>query len=326
MEENKRVEEAEGGCANHYQRLVKQTCEFMLSNPSFCAVIELCAQQVGKANRRRKADVTLEKKLYAEFEDKFKTLDGSKLTKREYMAGATDIIVDMMMENSKGNPLDSVIAYSFAITTYYKNTFDIHKTIKDYSEKNIKAQQEYREVFTKKTDFVPRDEGAKRAWLLLNVALENYELAIKIAKTIGENYNDRSIETTISLMIIKIAYYGHENRVDKMVGSYDAFRRISEIVKPGGVNVNLFLALLLANRNDDVSDEVINKFCDYVIVNNPEASLVFKLWPCFQKPDSEPALKLLAEPTVAKVVTELLGVVTAITEQKNVSSDNCYGV
>lgn len=315
MEENRRIEGTEGGCANHYQRLVKQTCEFMLSNPSFCTVIDLCAQQVGKKKKGSKSSATLDKKLEAEFKKRFMTLCKSKLSKRDYMARVANIFVDVMMENSNGSPLNSIIAYSIAITTYYKNTFDVHKTIADYSEKLLIPQAEYRDALAKIIGFVPSDEKAKKICLLLNVALEDYTSAIKVAQTIDCSYNDKFIETTISLLTIQIAYYGHTNRIEKMVESYDAFRSIREMARPDGVNVDLFIILFSANRNGEISDEILNMFGDYVILKHPEESLVLKILPCFQKPDSESAQKLMAEPAIAKVVKQLQELIATVTEQ-----------
>lgn len=324
MEENRKIEAAEGGCANHYQRLVKQTCEFMASNPSFCAVIDLCAQQVGKKKKGKKAEVNLEKIFKSEFMNRLSTLDQNQLNKREYLANGTDILVDMMSKIHNG-PLALLIPYSLTIPLYYKNTFDIAKTLADYGEHIVTLKVKHSSELTKILHFSPNNSSASDIYLMLNVALENYDTALSFAETLTDESQNNFVDAAVMLLVIQVAYYGHIDSVEHMIKSYEALQDICMTTKRSSKDFKLFLALLLTHKAGVIKDEAVKNFLGFITTKYPSKSLFFSLWACIHDPESEYVQKLMAEPAFTKVVAQLQDLIATLTEQQEYSSDNYYG-
>ncbi|MBT1070933.1 winged helix-turn-helix transcriptional regulator [Pelotalea chapellei] len=322
MEENRRIEESEGGCANHYQRLVKQTFEFMVSNPSFCAVIDLCAQQVGKKKKERKADVDLERIFKTNFMERLRTLDQNKLTKKEYLANGTDILVDMMSKIHDG-PLALLITYSLTIPLYYKNTFDIAKTLEDYGEHLVNIKVKHGSELSKTLNFSPDSSNANDTFFMLNVALENYDTALSFAETLTDKSRNHFIDAAVMLLVIQVAYYGHINNVEHMIKSYEALQSICISTKRSSKDFRLFLALLLAHQADVIKDEAVKKFLGFIATKYPSQSLFFSLWVCIHDPESAYVQKMMAEPAFTKVVAQLQDLIATAIEQQDECADNC---
>ncbi len=324
MDENRRIETVEGNCSNHYKQLVKQTCEFMLSNPAFCAVIDLCAQQVGKKKKGRTAEANLEKIFISEYMNKLNVLDQNKLNKREYLARATNILVDMM-SSIHGGLLASLIPYSLSIPMYYKNTFDIVKTLEDYGAHVATIKLKHRSELTRILSFRPNNSNARDMYLLLNVALGNYDTALEFAETITVEAENQIINKAELLLIVQIAYYGHINNFKQMIISYEALQSICLTTKFGSKDFKLFLALLLAHKAGVIEDEVVKSLLGYIATKYPSKSLFCSLWICIHDPESEYVQKLMTEQAFTKVVAQLQDLIATVSEQQNEGSDNCYG-
>jgi hypothetical protein len=315
-EEHLRIEQSGGSCANHYQRLVQQTYDFMLSNPAFCAVIDLCAQQCSKKKRTIKAYHDWEKKLKSEMTKKFKALDGDKLSKRQYFARVMEIVVDTTA-TFVDSPLTSLATYSQTIPAYYIHTSDINKTLRDYDEKLVPIINNHFDELVYKVGAIPDNKEYLKMVLSLNIALDDYDTAFKIAQTISDDTDKSIIDTTIALLIIQITYYGHTNRIDKMIRSYEALKNINQIIKGTGSFFRLFFAMILAYAVGAVTDKIVTKLVNHATSTSQETILMNRMWTCIQEPGSEAAQKMLADPSIAQMVDQLKSLMANAAEQKN---------
>lgn len=315
-EENQRIEESGGTCGNHYQCLVKRTYEFMLTHPAFCAVIDLCAQQVGKKKKTVNADTKFENKFKTELMNRFKMLDKNKLSTRDYLAGATNIFVDIMTNIHEG-PLASFASYAIVIPTYYSVSFDIAKTLIDYVEHITDINAKHNKELTNVLGFSSNNSKINDLKLLLNIALENYGTALDFAEILKDETENNFIDLAVILLIIQVTYYGHRNSIEQMIRSYEALRSICQIIKNDGEYFMLLFTLLLAHKAGAVTDDTVKKFFDYVEEKYPSKSVIFRFWTCIQEPDSEAAQKMLAEPVVAKIVTQMKNMMASVAEQQS---------
>ena len=314
MEENRRIDAAEGGCANHYQKLVKQTCEFMLLNPAFCAVIDLCAQQVGKKKKTSKADANLEKQIEAEIMKRFELLNKIKLTRAEYELGATNILVDMM-KKVLDEPLALVFSYSLAIPRCYKDTFDIVTALKDYGEQIVTIKTKYQDQIDNYLAFRAHDRKPNSVDILFNVAIEDFDTALKFAASLTDKAESAIFEMAIIILSIQTAYYCHINRIEQAINSFEALQNICQATSHNNGNSAMFFTLLLAHKAGLVAEETVNRLFEYAVEKYP-GELPLDLWRCIQEPDSESAQKLLADPTIAQTVSKINELIATAMDQQ----------
>lgn len=309
--EQQRIEDV-GECTNLYQRLVKQTCEFMLSNPSFCKAIELCALQVGDAKRKGKTSRNLEKKLEKEFRKQLAGFDVRSMSQREYMKNVTRIMVDMLSEIDN-SPLTLLISYSTTIPLYFKNTLDITTSIQHYEKYIIPVKVQNYDVLSDLIN-TPLNDHLN---LLLDVALENYDRAAEYAASHSTEVKGNIANLTLYLLVIQTTYFCHAAKIEQMTASCEALIIISRAISRAGMRYNLLLALLLAYRAGAIQDSVLVKLFSYVQENHPNDLVILGLWECFQKPLSEAAQKLLTDPAFSKVVTQLNDLITSVINQQS---------
>lgn len=311
MEENRRIDAAEGGCANHYQKLVKQTYEFMLSNPSFCAVIELCAQQVGKKKKVKKADANLLKQIESEMTKRIELLNKSELTVSEYETGTKNILVDMMKKVLE-EPLASLFSFSIAIPKSYQSTFDIVTALKDYGEQIVAIKTTHCDQLANMLAFSslkPHIMG-----LLINVAVEDFDRVLTIAASLTDKA-ESDIDMAVILLSIQTAYYCHINRIEQAINSFETIQNICQVIDYNKWNSTLFFTLLLAHKAGLVADEAVNRLFEYAVEKYP-GELPLDLWRCIQEPDSESAQKLLADPTIAQTVSKINELIATAMDQQ----------
>ena len=318
MEENRRIEETEEGCANHYQQLVKQTYEFMLSNPAFCAVIDLCAQQVGKKNKAKKADANLQIQIEAEMTKRFELLNKSKLTRKEYETGFTNILVDMM-KKVVDEPLALLISYSLAIPRSYQSTLDIVTALKDYGNYIVTIKTKCCNELVNGFASMSLNSKSYKSILLFNVAMENFDAALTVTASLTDKAENDIIDMAVILLSIQTVYYCHINRIEQAIISLDALQNICKTTNYSNGSSGLFFTLLLAHKTGIVADETVNKLFEYAAEKHPGA-LPLNLWRCIQEPDSEPAQKLLAEPTITHVVAKVNNLIATAMDQQQAAS------
>jgi len=317
MKENRRIEAAEGGCANHYQQLVKQTYEFMLSNPAFCAVIDLCAQQVGKKKIAKKADANLQKQIEAEMTKRFELLNKSKLTRKEYETGFTNILVDMI-KKVVDEPMASLFSYSLAIPKSYQSTLDIVTALKDYDKYIFTIKTKCRNELVNEFASMSHNSKSYKSILLFNVAMENFDAAQTVTASLTDEAENDIIDMAVILLSIQIVYYCHINRIEQAISSFEALQKIGQ-TSHNNWNSVLFFALLLARKAGVIADETVDKLFVYAAEKHPGA-LPLSLWHCIQEPESESAQKLLAEPTIAQTVAKVNELIATTMEQQLVAS------
>ncbi len=316
MEENRRIEETEGNSVNHYQRLVKQTYEYMLSNPSFCAVIELCAQQVGIAKRKVNTSRNLEKKFEKEFKKQLTGLDVGDMSRRDYMHNLSRIMVDTLSKTGSG-PIVQLVSYSNTIPLYFKNTLDIATAMQDYDEHITPVKLQHYSMLTDVIDSeaLNSDEFATLR-LLLHVALGNYDRAVECAAALSPDANDIRVILTLNLLIIQTIYNCHTANIEQVTQSCDALVTISRITNHEGMKYFLLPALLLAYRAGTIQDGVLLKLYSYAQESHPVDMSILKLWICIQAPESEAAQKMLTNPAIAQTVAKINELIANVMEEQ----------
>mgnify|MGYP000866535606 CR=1 FL=1 len=301
VKENQRVEDT-GESTSLYQRLVKQTCEFMLSNPTFCKTVELCAQQVGSRERIDKVVSKRKKTFSNEYMRRMEALDAEGMSKKEYLAISTQTIVEVLSEGKK-DPLAQLIPYSLAIPVGFKMTLDIVTAIQDYGKYIIPIKVQHYELLSSMLNGVAGKDATRDISLLLHVALENYDKAAECAAFLLPEDKGDLLKSSVDLLIIQVIYYCHVAKVEQMARSCDALVDIGRIT---GHSIGmLLLALLLAHKTGVVKTENSLALFAYAKENHPKELFFLTLWFCFQNPESEIAQKLFAEPATAKVIAQI---------------------
>jgi len=321
MEENRRIEAAVGGGSNHYHQLVKQTCEFMVMNPSFCAVIELCAQQVGIAKRKVNTSRKLEKKFEKEIKKQLTGLDVADMSRRDYMNNLSRIMVDTLSKVGSG-PIVQLVSYSNTIPLYFKNTLDIATAMQDYDKHITPVKLQHYRMLTDVIDSeaLNSDEFATLR-LLLHVALGNYDRAVECATALSPDANDIRVILTLNLLIIQTIYHCHTANIEQVTHSCDALVTISRITNHKGMKYFLLPTLLLAYRAGTIQDDVLLMLYSYAKENHPVDMSILKLWICFQAPESEAAQKMLTNPAIAQTVAKINELIANVMEEKQATQE-----
>lgn len=285
-----------------YQRLVQQTCTFMLSNPAFCKTIELCAKQVGSKARIDKVISQRVKASSKEYKRRMNELNTDGMSRKEYLATSTQVLVEVLSEGGK-EPLVQLIAYALAIPNAFKTTLDIVSAIQDYEKYVVPIKAQHREQLSSMLDTVAGKDETRDVSLLLHVALENYDKAAECAAFLLAEDKDSIVTSSVNLLIIQIVYYCHVAKPEQMARSCDALVDIGRIT---GHSIGmLLLALLLAHKTGVVKTENSLALFAYAKENHPKELFFLTLWFYFQNPESEVAQKLFAEPATAKVIAQI---------------------
>jgi len=313
VKENQRVEDA-GESATLYQRLVKQSCEFMLSNPTFCKTVELCAQQVdGKKTKKRNIS-ELQKNLLTEYRRRTDALNMDGMSRKEYLTTGTQILVELLSEGRRA-PLTQLVLYSIAIPSHFAKTLDIVVAIQEYEEYIIPIRSQYHDQLTATINMVTANKNVADVTLLMHVALGNYDKAEKCAAYLLPESKDDIVQHSMDLLIIQVIYYCHTFNVEQMASSCDALVAIGRIM---GSQAGLLLpALLLAYRAGVVKDQNLLALFAYARDNHPRELFFLTLLPCLQNPESEHAQKLLADPATAQLTAQIHDLLAILMEQEN---------
>lgn len=301
VKENQRVEDA-GESTSLYQRLVKQSCEFMLSNPTFCKTVELCAKQVGSKAR---IDIVISQRVKAstkEYKRRMNELNTDGMSAKEYLATSTQVLVEVLSEGGK-EPLGQLIAYALAIPNGFKTTLDIVTAIQDYEKYVVPIKEQHYERLSSILDTVVGKDETRDISLLLHVALENYDKAVECSTFLLPEDKDGIVKSSVNLLIIQIVYYCHVDKVEQMARSCDALVSIGRAV--GRIGFLLLPALLLTYRLGTVTDKNIQALSSYVEKKYPNELAFLALGNCVLAPESEDAQKLLADPATAQVVAQI---------------------
>jgi hypothetical protein len=306
---------------NNYHQLVKQTYDFMITNPAFYTVIDLCVQQT-KVNKTTTKEMVGQlinsrtKKVLKDMKIKLKTLEKKGIkSKREYMKKATQIYVDVLANVDKG-PVGLLVSYATAIPMYFRITYDISGTLKDYREKIIELQTKHQDKLIDSINVVPNGEMDEML-LLLNVALGRYDAALKFAHNITDRAENKTVIAAIDLLLIQIVYYASTNDYFKMFKAYDAFYEVCQTLNIQNVEFRLYIILIISNALRLISEESINKLIEHTASMSNTSLVAERLWACFKEPESESAKKFMSEPPIANLVNKMKGIVAEAKKQEN---------
>lgn len=301
VKENEQIKDEDVGISL-YQRLVKQTCEFMLSNPAFCKTVELCAKQVGNKESMDKVVSKRKKAFTKEYKRRMEALDTAEMSKKEYLAASTQVLVDVLSEGKK-DPLTQLIPYSLAIPSAFKMTLDIVTAIQDYGKYIVPIKTQHHERLSSMLDTVVGKDETRDISLLLHVALENYDKAVECSALLLPEDKDGLVTSSVNLLIIQVVYYCNLAKVEQMTRSCDALVAISRAV--GRLGFLLLPALLLAYRAGIVAEENLRELSTYTQTNYLSELAFLSLWDCVLTPESEFAQKLMSDPATAQAVAQI---------------------
>lgn len=301
MKENVQIGGA-GESVTLYQRLVQQTCEFMLLNPSFCKIVDLCAQQVDGKKIKVRAGSNIGKLVLDELNRRLETIDARNIPRVEALSAGIDIATDILSEIGISKQ-EQLVIQLLIIQKYFIDTLDIITAVQIYEETNghFKLQNDVKLGFEPDVDI----ENNKTTYthLILPVASEEYDKALE--HTAALTKDDWLAEAFIALLIIQIIYHCQTNELDLMVRSSDALVTIGQMVDGRGVTELLLPALLQAYRSGAVSNENAQALHLYAKKHHPRELFFMTLWPCFQNPESEVAQKMMADPATAEIVAQI---------------------
>lgn len=296
MKENAQIGGA-GESVTLYQRLVQQTCTFMLSNPAFCKTVELCAQQI-ESKKRKKVNYKTVDAVADEVGRRLNELKTEGLSKIDFIATGAQTIFDVLskIENS---PRIRLLTEALTISSYFKVTFDIVTTMQVY-EKEITSNTMIcndlviEELETNIDEVTILD-------MLLYLVNERYDKVIECAQLI-DSKNDL-IDTVTTILTIQTIRNCSADKLKLMVVSCDALVAIARIAEN---SAELLLpTLLLACRSGIVTNENAQALHLYAQKHHPRELFFLTLWPCFENPESEAAQKLLTDPATAQVVAQI---------------------
>lgn len=303
MKENAQIAGAEEG-VTLYQRLVQQTCEFMLSNPSFCKTVELCAKQIDNKENVEKIISKRKKALLKEYQRRMDILDIDKMSRKEYQAASAQIIVELFLDGRK-DKLREIMVHSIVATTNFERTLDMVSAIYAYDKYIIPIKTGYYDQISAAIRLTAVSNETKDVNLLLCISVENYDDAVECAASLPMEDKDGIVKSAINLLIIQVVYYCSAVNLEQMERSCDALAAVGQMVDDQGTIGLLLPALLLAYRAGAVKDKALNALFEHAKENHPQALFFLTIWPCFQTLESEAAQKLLADPATAQVVSQI---------------------
>lgn len=320
--EKERIEKLESKDGNNYNQLVNQTYDFMVTNPAFCSVIDMCVRQ---SAIKKKADDTTNNQLtsvtfknaLASMKRGFKALDKNDvMSKREYMKNASQIIIDGI-SGLDDNPLSTLISYAFAIPLYYRRTRDIGTALKEYRDKFVDLQKKHGEFILNRIKPIADQSEISDVNLLLYVALENYDNALKAAQAADDKIDVNTLSAVITLLEIQIVYHIHTNSIKQMLSAYEVFYTICQTTNNNKKEFRLHLTLMTSKAIGLVSEESLIIFIKHAGSRSEMSSFAMSIWACIEEPDSELARKLMAEPPYRNVVDQIKDLVDEAVQQNN---------
>lgn len=315
LRENSRLTE-NSDVAGLYQRLVKQTCDFMLANPSFCKVVEMCAQEVGLAGNGKKSRKCrkLDDAYKSEFLEKFTALDPDTLSRGEFLERSAKIFVDHFAIAGIGK-LGELFSYAYNIPMYFLKTNDITTAVYEYQACLMPFRVQNRNEFERFIDDACNDVD-NDFLVFLSVALESYGKAYELLLSHPADSDSKVFfDLAIALLVIQTIYHCQQDDSDAIYRSCDAFVTISRSTGRDKIRYLLLTSLLQAFRSGAVRHDSLNKLYTYAKENHPKELLFLTLWPCFESPESEVAQKLMTGPAVAKLVAKVNELIAAVPDK-----------
>ena len=310
--EKERIEQLELKEGNNYHQLVRQTYDFMVTNPTFCSIIDLCEQQT---NINIKSNVNIENKLRKLVKGRLKELNNNKkLSKREYMKKVSQILIDFA--SGLDNPAVSLLSHSLSMAMYFKNTFDISSSFKIYKNDILKLQINYNNYIKEKINIDKEYKEFSDSDFFVIIASENYDIALlKIEENII--FSEKIIVILLlSFLEIQMVYHANCNDYCKMIKCYDLFYKICAKFNYESKEFGLYIVLIMSNYIGIVSDKTINEFINYASKKS-EISLFFTIiMPCIKDPKSELAQKTMSDPPVADIVRKINNLLAYNLEQE----------
>lgn len=315
LKENTSIAE-NGEVVGLYQRLVRQTCEFMLANPSFCNVVDLCAKQVGlpgtKRKRTRKGEfgnIPLDEAF-----KRIEELDAARLSRRDYLEGFTKILVDALSEVVDGK-LGQLLSYSFNIQRSFITSLDIKTAINEYNNYIVPLIFNDHDLLSNFVNLSTDNNDIIDILTLMNVALEDYDKAIELVASVKPDSEMFFINQAIALLIVQTIYYCSKENSDAMLRSCDALVAISRLRGREKGKLPLLPALLLTYRSGAIKYDMFIKLFTYAKENHPKDLALLALWPCFESPESVAAQRLMTNPAAAKLVEQVNNLITTVTDK-----------
>ena len=323
LAEKERIEQLNTTEGNNYHLLVKQTYDFMISNPAFCSIIDMCAQQSSLdlkmiGNKFIKHNVlkvnTLGEGLTAELSRRLKVLKRKKgLSERAYYKNASHIIIDLVAGVDDG-PFGSLISHAMAIPLYCENTYDIKTTLKDYQQSIVEIQLKNKINLTDRIN----NNSNKEVYdllLLLNTALGNYDFVIKIAHKHKDSMDTKIVDTVAMLLIIQVIYHAHASDDRQMLDIYDVFYEVCQALNNDAVDFKLLILMIISNAVGVISKECIFTIITHAASKGHALLAAERLWGYFEDPESELAQKLMSEPPMANLINSISSLIAEVKEQ-----------
>jgi hypothetical protein len=327
IEEKERIDLHKIEKENYYHQLVKQTYEFMKSNPAFCAVIDLCAQQtvsntsITKANKDKLGNAPIDKfnKKLTVIADKF---ERGLLNRKKYFSLMRQLLLELLLDDNT-TPEMAIIANSVALSIYYSGTFDMATTINDYVAVIIPLVKRSNRVSIVKVASILQQNSKAPPYtdLVLYIVTANYDKALEAFDkySLDQNkYNTVVLINMVTLLIIQFIYYIITHNNDNIKLAYEVlnkFQLINNSVDTHDSNSELMLSLLIAYDCGLISKDDIETVIELVGSDSKLARVLLPTWICMKDPDSEAAQKIMAEPPLASLVNQVKDFVAVAKER-----------